>query len=719
MRRIVIASTAFLFASLLTAATPPPLINYEGVLRNSANAPLTGNFDMVFRFLDPGSNEVLVDRHTASLGGQVSVSGGLFNVPLGSGNVIDGTGPGTYTSLDQVFRDYGTVYLQITIGTETLTPSLQIVSAPYALNATNLAGKDASKYLDTSTTAQTKSGPLNISTTSTTTALDVNGAQIAGHFISGPNEAFVADGSGGRGLGGSGYYGVEGIGESYGGYFHNSTTGANSGTVGLGGATIGMYALVNSASGYTASFTNASTGTDTTIGQSGLGIRSYIVAGTAVYGYTSNGTGLSGDGGNNGIGVSGVGVEGGAFFSNVTSSYGRVGTSTYKIQGTGAVSFVQNHPFDKKKVIVYASPEGDEVAVYTRGSARLENGEARVALGETFQWVTNPDIGLTAHLTPRGAWSQLYVASVTPTELVVKSAGGDPAAAFDYVVQGLRIGFEEVSIVQEKQRESYIPSMAEHRQLYAQHPDLRAYDALERFKAMPGAARAAASDSGDGAAASALKNAIHEYDPSVDGPVSGLKGFAAAYPALARPEAVAVGVPPIAARVARDPKAPEVGIVAVAAPAEPSLEAAEPQAAAERVPGSAAGAVLDRHDVDGIDRAVMLPVAGIVEPGDVLVADAESAGSLRRGSMAADPAVIGVAAGPSDDGHAAVVTSGVVLCKVDAGYGAVRPGDLLTASPTPGHAMKHAEALAGTILGKALERLDEGARVIKILLTVR
>jgi hypothetical protein len=33
--------------------------------------------------------------------------------------------------------------------------------------------------------------------------------------------------------------------------------------------------------------------------------------------------------------------------------------------------------------------------------------------------------------------------------------------------------------------------------------------------------------------------------------------------------------------------------------------------------------------------------------------------------------------------------------------------------------MKHTEALAGTILGKALERLDDGTRVLKILLTVR
>ena len=38
----------------------------------------------------------------------------------------------------------------------------------------------------------------------------------------------------------------------------------------------------------------------------------------------------------------------------------------------------------------------------TRGSARLTNGEAHVVLGGTFALVANPDLGLTAHLTPRG-----------------------------------------------------------------------------------------------------------------------------------------------------------------------------------------------------------------------------------------------------------------------------------------------------------------------------
>ncbi|HSN56603.1 MAG TPA: hypothetical protein VLT32_18180 [Candidatus Sulfomarinibacteraceae bacterium] len=214
-------------------------------------------------------------------------------------------------------------------------------------------------------------------------------------------------------------------------------------------------------------------------------------------------------------GVYAVGTNYGGFFDDTdTTSNAKVGYSTYKIQGTGAVSFVQNHPEEADQVIVYASPEGDEVATYTRGTARLVNGEARVALGETFRWVTNPELGLTVHLTPVGGWAQLYVVEKSTTEIVVRSAGGDPGAAFDYIVHGLRIGFEEVAIVQEKEREAWIPAMTDHRELYQRRPELERFSAGERFRAMETAAGKAAGDTG---AAEALRDAIHEYDPETDG----------------------------------------------------------------------------------------------------------------------------------------------------------------------------------------------------------
>ena len=128
------------------------------------------------------------------------------------------------------------------------------------------------------------------------------------------------------------------------------------------------------------------------------------------------------------------------------------------------------------------------------------------------------------------------------------------------------------------------------------------------------------------------------------------------------------------------------------------------------------------------ELATLVRVLDEVETGDVLVIDSEEPGAMRRSSEAASTAVFGVVAtspglvlgsqsgAPSE---VAVALAGVVPCKVDAVYGAVRPGDLLTTSPTPGHAMRADDPRPGAILGKALEALDHGAGTIKILVTLR
>ncbi|UCB52184.1 MAG: hypothetical protein JSV10_09390 [Candidatus Zixiibacteriota bacterium] len=214
-------------------------------------------------------------------------------------------------------------------------------------------------------------------------------------------------------------------------------------------------------------------------------------------------------------GISAYGDAGGGYFEDIDGgNYCYSGHDGYKTHGNGTNSFVQNHPQDMGRVIVYSAPEGDEVATYTRGTARLVGGEARVSLGETFKWVTNPDVGLTAHITPRGDCNGIFVASLTTSEMVVKELGdGTSDAAFDYLVYGLRIGFEEISIVQEKNDESYIPSMAAHRERYNMHPDMRQYNALERFKRMNAEIGMPVPEM---SASKSLRDAIHEFDPAID-----------------------------------------------------------------------------------------------------------------------------------------------------------------------------------------------------------
>ncbi len=247
----------------------------------------------------------------------------------------------------------------------------------------------------------------------------------------------------------------------------------------------------------------------------GVEAQSAGTLGSAVHA-TAGGAGVEASGA---WGVYATGTNCGGYFEDLdTYVVGAVGNDTYSFWGNGSKLFVQNHPERKDRIIAYAALEGDEVGTYTRGTARMMEGEAVVALGETFKWVTDPDIGLTAHLTPRGDCNGVYVASLSTTEMTVREIGGGTSdASFDYLVIGLRVGFEEQSVVQEKEIEAYIPSMASHRELYAKHPGLRRYNALERFRTM----RTAAGNNGplNLSASEALRNAVGEYDPAVHGAV--------------------------------------------------------------------------------------------------------------------------------------------------------------------------------------------------------
>jgi hypothetical protein len=62
---------------------------------------------------------------------------------------------------------------------------------------------------------------------------------------------------------------------------------------------------------------------------------------------------------------------------------------------------------------------------------------------------------------------------------------------------------------------------------------------------------------------------------------------------------------------------------------------------------------------------------------------------------------------------------GKVYCKVDARYGAVGVGDLLTTSPSIGHAMKATDRASafGAVIGKALRALPDGQGLIPVLIT--
>lgn len=127
-------------------------------------------------------------------------------------------------------------------------------------------------------------------------------------------------------------------------------------------------------------------------------------------------------------------------------------------------------------------------------------------------------------------------------------------------------------------------------------------------------------------------------------------------------------------------------------------------------------------------------VASNTEPGMIVSIDSVHPGKLTVSRSAYDTAVAGVVSGAGGvrpglimgqqrsvaDGQHPVALSGRVYCLVDARYGAVRPGDLITTSDTPGHGMRAGDATRsqGAILGKAMTPLAEGRGLVLVLVNL-
>ncbi|MGA9349147.1 MAG: hypothetical protein WBW48_10125 [Anaerolineae bacterium] len=138
----------------------------------------------------------------------------------------------------------------------------------------------------------------------------------------------------------------------------------------------------------------------------------------------------------------------------------------------------------------------------------------------------------------------------------------------------------------------------------------------------------------------------------------------------------------------------------------------------------------------GADFAEMLPGSIGLEPGDVLVVGPD--GELTRSTEPYQASVVGVyssqpgflgGAGDGVDltGKVPLAVMGVVSVKVSAENGTIQPGDLLTTSSIPGHAMKATPVLIngvpfyrnGVIIGKALGSLKSGTGAMQMLVMLQ
>lgn len=161
MASFVLACFAF-SAPAHAVQSIPYKMNFQGRLTNTSGVTLSGNYDMQLKLYTAatGGSFVWGETRTAANGNAVTVTSGLFSVLIGEGTAVTGTA----ASLQAALAANQTLYLEMTVGTEVLSPRNQVGSAAYAFVADTLDGIDSSAFAQTSNNT-TFTGTLGVSTT--------------------------------------------------------------------------------------------------------------------------------------------------------------------------------------------------------------------------------------------------------------------------------------------------------------------------------------------------------------------------------------------------------------------------------------------------------------------------------------------------------------------------------------------------------------------------
>jgi hypothetical protein len=131
-------------------------------------------------------------------------------------------------------------------------------------------------------------------------------------------------------------------------------------------------------------------------------------------------------------------------------------------------------------------------------------------------------------------------------------------------------------------------------------------------------------------------------------------------------------------------------------------------------------------EIDAADR---------IQPGMLVSIDPKRPGKLRLAKQAYDRMVAGVVSGANGlnpgltmgqaaseaSGSLPVALTGRIYALSDAANGPIEPGDLLTTSDTPGHAMKVTDdaRAQGAIIGKAMSSLEKGRGTVLVLVSLQ
>ena len=125
---------------------------------------------------------------------------------------------------------------------------------------------------------------------------------------------------------------------------------------------------------------------------------------------------------------------------------------------------------------------------------------------------------------------------------------------------------------------------------------------------------------------------------------------------------------------------------------------------------------------------------GSIEPGNVMIIDDNHPGNLKMSRLAYDHRVAGVVSGALGLGPGVILRAdkvvperrhialiGRVYCKAEASSSPIAPGDMLTTSNIPGHAMRALDKTRshGAILGKAMSSLESGTGLVMVLVNLQ
>lgn len=178
MKKLIALAAAFSVAATLRAV--PAEFSYQGVLRDTSDAPLTGNRTVQLRLYSaPDGGSMLWGRAYSVL----LDTNGLFNVEVSdtTGSKID---PASTVTLENVFATTDVVYVGLMVDSSSgeIKPRQKLLPVPYAAVAGNVSRASGNFTVSGKLTAQNAqfSGDLTATNLNVTASVEANSLRVRG-----------------------------------------------------------------------------------------------------------------------------------------------------------------------------------------------------------------------------------------------------------------------------------------------------------------------------------------------------------------------------------------------------------------------------------------------------------------------------------------------------------------------------------------------------------